>query len=237
MSSKYTSPQLWGPYFWFVMRCVAFNYPDRPTDNDVARTKQFFSSLQYVLPCDVCKKSYATHIVSISLDEGLKSKDALINWVEQIYAETQKNTPSQSSVPVQQPKQRDNIKSVGSKLLQKTTSTNRGTKTNVKLGVIPRPKPLPIVLNKVLMTNRVTHKTKQSSTTSRATSSIAHQQTKSIKSENKSYFSTERKIEVLQKTKILVKSDSNTNKNLANNKLKENKSFIVNKNCNCGKKR
>lgn len=93
--SKYTVPKIWGPYYWFVMRSTAFNYSINPDETEIKQTKNFFISLQYILPCKMCKKSYAEHLQKYSLDAALKNKNTLMEWVELIYNETQKSKSEQ----------------------------------------------------------------------------------------------------------------------------------------------
>jgi len=97
--SKYTVPKIWGPYFWFVMRCVAHNYSNNPDDNEFNETKKFYSSLQHVLPCNKCKKSYSEHLEKYPLDKALQNRDSIMQWVEIIYSETQKSTDQSPAPP------------------------------------------------------------------------------------------------------------------------------------------
>jgi hypothetical protein len=43
---KYTDPKSWGPHFWFMMFCIANNYPENPTNTDRNVTHGFFSNMQ-----------------------------------------------------------------------------------------------------------------------------------------------------------------------------------------------
>lgn len=88
--SQYSSPKIWGPHFWFIMRCVANNYPINPTKEDAKHVKNFFTELQYILPCDICKYTYRQHVKRNPIEIGLASRDKLIDWVEDIYNYTKK---------------------------------------------------------------------------------------------------------------------------------------------------
>ena len=61
--SQYSSPKIWGPHFWFILRCVAHNYPLNPTPEEANHVKNFFHELQYVLPCEVCKYTFKQHYI------------------------------------------------------------------------------------------------------------------------------------------------------------------------------
>jgi hypothetical protein len=88
MNQQYTNPKEWGPHFWFVFRCIANNYPESPSEDDIKYTKTFFYAFQHILPCVLCKESYIQHFNKYNLDEYLINNKKLIEWVELIYNET-----------------------------------------------------------------------------------------------------------------------------------------------------
>lgn len=90
MSQQYSSPKIWGPHFWFILRCIAHNYPLNPTPEDAQHVKTFFTELQYILPCEVCKYTFKQHFTKNPIEKGLVNKAKLIEWVELIYQETKK---------------------------------------------------------------------------------------------------------------------------------------------------
>ena len=65
---------IWGPPMWHYLHTMSFNYPVNPTNEDKKHYKEFFITLQYVLPCVGCKKSYGEFIADelILGDENLK---------------------------------------------------------------------------------------------------------------------------------------------------------------------
>ncbi len=71
----------WGSHFWYVMRCIANNYPGRSDANYTKYTKSFLTGLQYLLPCEICKKNYARHLSKHPLDKYMNSKSDLIRWI------------------------------------------------------------------------------------------------------------------------------------------------------------
>ncbi len=87
---QYTDPKMWGPYFWFVMRCVAYNFPDNSTIYDSRYYVDFYTNLKYVLPCEKCKASYSKLIDKYPIEQYTKSKIKLLSWVELMYQETDK---------------------------------------------------------------------------------------------------------------------------------------------------
>ncbi len=102
---QYTNPKEWGPHFWFVIRCIANNYPEVPTEDDIKYTKTFFYALQYTLPCILCRESYVQHFNKHNIDLYLSTNKKLIEWTEIIYNETnnkinsEKNKPEQRQIP------------------------------------------------------------------------------------------------------------------------------------------
>lgn len=87
---QYSSPKIWGPHFWFMLRCIAYNYPLKPSQEDINHVKTFFDELQYLLPCELCKYTFRQHFTKHPIDKGLFNKASLIEWVETIYQETKK---------------------------------------------------------------------------------------------------------------------------------------------------
>jgi hypothetical protein len=90
MDIQYTTPKIWGPHFWFMFRCIANNYPELPTDDDIKYTRSFYSTFQFILPCITCRESYVEHFNKTPIDSYLKNKDKLIQWVNIIYEDTNK---------------------------------------------------------------------------------------------------------------------------------------------------
>jgi len=86
----YTTPKSWGPHFWYIMRCTAYNYPTNPSREDIANTKTFYSIIQHILPCEICKYTYKQHFAKHPIDRYLSTKKKLIEWVEIMCAETKK---------------------------------------------------------------------------------------------------------------------------------------------------
>jgi len=157
MSSKYTVPKLWGPYYWFVMRCVANNYPDNPSDTDITQTRQFYTSLQFALPCNTCKKTYGEHLIRFPLSDALRNKESLVNWVEHIHNETQKIASSDVPEPI---------------------TKNQSTKNHLTKAVVPHTKSLSKILTKQV--NNISFMQKPAATKSFAPKPRAPVQTKSV---------------------------------------------------------
>lgn len=75
-------PKVWGPHAWFFLESIAMGYPTNPTPTDIEKTKLFFLSLKYVLPCSKCRNNFDKHLEDNPLtDEVLSSNETLFKWV------------------------------------------------------------------------------------------------------------------------------------------------------------
>jgi FAD-linked sulfhydryl oxidase len=81
------NPKFWGPHAWIFLHSVTMNYPKNPTDQDKQRYREFFKSMERVLPCEKCAFHYSSHIDEFPIDPALESRDSLINWLIQIHNE------------------------------------------------------------------------------------------------------------------------------------------------------
>lgn len=76
--------KIWGPPMWESLFCVAFGYPVNPTPQHKQNYKEFFKLLSFVLPCCMCRNSYAEYITNSSFalsDEVMISRNTLTKWL------------------------------------------------------------------------------------------------------------------------------------------------------------
>jgi hypothetical protein len=71
---------IWGPHLWFSLHTISFNYPLNPSDSDKENCKNFFKTLQYVIPCSVCKKNYIRHLKELPIEKYVENRKALVYW-------------------------------------------------------------------------------------------------------------------------------------------------------------
>jgi hypothetical protein len=83
-------PDVWGPFYWHVIHIVALGYPKTPTYSDKKAAKEFFESLQFLLPCSVCRKHYTQHFQNNPITPALDTRDALIKWTIDIHNQVNK---------------------------------------------------------------------------------------------------------------------------------------------------
>ena len=82
------NPKIWGPHAWIFLHSITFNYPSKPTLQDINHYKNFFNNLKYILPCNNCQNHYKNNIDKYPLtDEILSSKQKLINWLINIHVD------------------------------------------------------------------------------------------------------------------------------------------------------
>ena len=76
---------LWGPKYWFTLHTLSYEYPMEPTSNDKKRYYNFISSLQYMLPCSICRVNFKKNLKSSPLEDHLHSRKDLVYWVIDIH--------------------------------------------------------------------------------------------------------------------------------------------------------
>jgi len=81
---------IWGPKAWVFLHTITFNYPNNPSNSDKKNYKNFFESLQFILPCKICKEHYINHIKDNPIDNYLDTKENLVKWLIIIHNEVNK---------------------------------------------------------------------------------------------------------------------------------------------------
>jgi len=76
---------IWGSHLWFSLHTITFSYPNNPTNKDKEQYKNFFYSLENVIPCSICKKNYKRHLIEHPIDDHLNSKKKLVYWLIDIH--------------------------------------------------------------------------------------------------------------------------------------------------------
>jgi len=79
------NPEVWGPPAWTFLHSITINYPHNPTPEEKIHYFNFFDNLKNVLPCEICKKHYKSHLEAVPLSENIDSKDKLIRWLINIH--------------------------------------------------------------------------------------------------------------------------------------------------------
>lgn len=81
----------WGNYLWEFMHYMSFKYPEHADASQRAGTLAFLRSLVHVIPCDVCKAHYSTHIGKSLSEEDVTGRTALVAWVASLHNDVNKS--------------------------------------------------------------------------------------------------------------------------------------------------
>ena len=89
---KSIGPNIWGPHGWKFLHYVSLGYPQEPTENDKRYYKDFYISLQNVLPCETCQGNYKKNLSELPMDNALQSRDSLVKWVIDVHNKVNKES-------------------------------------------------------------------------------------------------------------------------------------------------
>lgn len=81
----------WGTHAWAFIESIALTYPVNPTLQDKSDYKDFFISLQNVLPCPRCRNHYKENLKKHPINKALTSREDLIRWVIDVHNEVNKS--------------------------------------------------------------------------------------------------------------------------------------------------
>lgn len=70
----------WGRPGWKFLHSVTFAYPEKPNTLTKMRYMAFFKSLRHVLPCPMCRLSYAHSVKSLTM-KHMKNTETLSRWL------------------------------------------------------------------------------------------------------------------------------------------------------------
>jgi len=73
-------PEVWGPFFWHTIHIVALGYPQEPAYSDKKAMKEFFESLQHLIPCPICRTHYVSHMTKLPIGPSLDNRKDLFRW-------------------------------------------------------------------------------------------------------------------------------------------------------------
>ena len=76
---------IWGSTLWFSLHTITMNYPNNPTFIEQKDYKNFFISLENVIPCKVCRKNYQRHLKEHPIDNHLGNRKELVYWLIDIH--------------------------------------------------------------------------------------------------------------------------------------------------------
>lgn len=78
-------PASWGPFFWHTMHIAALGYPKEPSYGHKKAAKEFFESLQFLIPCPICREHYSKFMQEQPLTPFLDRREDLFRWTVDIH--------------------------------------------------------------------------------------------------------------------------------------------------------
>ena len=80
-------PEIWGPFFWHTIHIAALGYSQTPNYSEKKAMKEFFESLQVLIPCPICRDHYKSHLVKIPIGPSLDNRQDLFRWTVDLHNE------------------------------------------------------------------------------------------------------------------------------------------------------
>jgi hypothetical protein len=86
------NPKVWGPHAWFFLDSIVLSLPNKLNYEQKTIYKNFFTSLQNVLPCEGCREHYKKNLKKYPLtDEILSKKENMIKWLLNVHNNVRRN--------------------------------------------------------------------------------------------------------------------------------------------------
>jgi len=83
-------PEAWGPFFWHTMHIAALGYPTNPSYAHKKAAKEFFESLQMLIPCPICQDHYKEFLEKYPITPQLDRRSDLFRWTILLHNEVNK---------------------------------------------------------------------------------------------------------------------------------------------------
>jgi hypothetical protein len=97
------NPNVWGPHGWFFLDSIALSLPNNLNYEQKNIYKNFFTSLQDVLPCAACREHYKENLIKYPLtDIILSKKENIIKWLLSIHNNVRKNDEKKTQISIKQ---------------------------------------------------------------------------------------------------------------------------------------
>lgn len=77
---------VWGPAIWHSLHTMSFNYPVNPTNEDKQHYRDYVLSLQYVLPCKICRQNLKTNFKQMPLTmDHMKNRESFSRYIYNLH--------------------------------------------------------------------------------------------------------------------------------------------------------
>jgi len=80
-------PEVWGPFFWHTIHVAALGYSQEPNYSEKKAMKEFFESLQILIPCPICRDHYKSHMAKMPIGPSLDNRKDLFRWTVDLHNE------------------------------------------------------------------------------------------------------------------------------------------------------
>jgi hypothetical protein len=78
-------PKIWGPFLWYIMHIISFNYPVHPSYADKRIYHDFYVNFKDLIPCSTCRKHYNQNLHINPITPALDNRSDLVRWVIQMH--------------------------------------------------------------------------------------------------------------------------------------------------------
>lgn len=94
-SNPLLDPKIWGPKVWETIDIFIAGYGEHPTEGLKLAAKDFFKSLQQLLPCPFCRNHYRKLLKEKPIDSYLENNNLLKEYVQWLKSEVKNNIQKQ----------------------------------------------------------------------------------------------------------------------------------------------
>jgi hypothetical protein len=90
---------IWGPPLWHSLHTISFNYPIKPTKEIKKYYLDFFTNLQYILPCKYCRDNYIINLKNSPINaKVLKNRESFSRWLYDMHETINTNLNKKSGL-------------------------------------------------------------------------------------------------------------------------------------------
>lgn len=100
-SNPLLDPKIWGPKVWETIDIFVAGYGEHPTEGLKLAAKDFFKSLQQLLPCPFCRNHYRKLLKDKLIDPFLINNTSLQEYVQWLKTEVKNNIQKQQELKKQ----------------------------------------------------------------------------------------------------------------------------------------
>jgi len=83
-------PAVWGPLFWNTMHVVSLGYTNNPSQDEQTAVIQFYKSLEFVIPCPICRAHYSKFLKEMPVENNVTNRDTLVKWLFDLHNKVNK---------------------------------------------------------------------------------------------------------------------------------------------------